>query len=295
MTTTYPTFVILGHGYENVEIERKILPTGVTLITTTECGRTVQDTNLYKLLDELYKVESAPSPRNLSRKINKYFRIYESGEEYPSLYTSLLLEFPTKVDKNKFIIEKAGVYKLPLSFNPDGEMFTGYIHLTPHGWVDLSGQSIIEKSYEGAVFAPSLDTIKKDYSHNNEIALSVFQESIPISKIFDSLGPGIYYFPLCRQVQIPSQIRPYYMRLKTDIQNKNNIVELLNSIKQEIENEPIAPNNDPEYKKWLFGYIDKKLEKVRKTRATSAKRQRDKGNPPPAGGFRKSRKQKIRK
>lgn len=213
-----PAYVMIGHGYENIEDERQYMPADTVLVTITECGRSVKDKELYEILDLFQdNPEIAKTPDLFPEEIRKKLRIYISGEEYPTLFLSPLSDFDSKFNKNIKLIEKSGVYPVPLPFE---DTIVGEVKTTYGMFLDNSDR-MINKAYEGSLIKPNIDDMEKIYGH--DLPISMLSEPIPISEIFSKLGKGIYYFPICRQIQLPDKLRNLYKLIPENIDKMNSL------------------------------------------------------------------------
>jgi hypothetical protein len=195
-------YFILGHGYEDIESERQTMPEGTILVTATECGRSVLDKDLYAIMDELWEnPDIAKTPDKFPPEIRKRLRIYNPGDDYPTVYVSPFMDFDAKDEKNIKMLEKSGVYPIPLPFT-DEEMRVGRAKSKFGMFVDNS-EGLIDKMYKGSLISPPLESIKGIYE--NDLPISMLSEGIPIKTIFEKLGKGIYYFTICRSVLMPSE------------------------------------------------------------------------------------------
>lgn len=251
-------YFLLGHGSEDIESERQEMPEDTVLITISECGVSVKDADLYLILDEINKTpELAKTPEKFPEDIRKRLRIYTQGMEYPTLYLSPFLDFDSKYKPNTKLIEKSGVYSIPLSFEDTmvGEATTKY------GMFVDDSNSVIEKAYEGSLIGPSLPDIKKTYG--NDLPISLLSEEIPISSIFSKVGKGIYYFPVCRNVKLPNELVDLFNTIPKSVNTLDSL---------EVANYMIDHVSDEKLKRELR----RRIFTIKNTRSRSELRQRPK-------------------
>lgn len=191
-------YFILGHGFENVEDERQEMPEGTYLVASAECGRVTTDTEVKGIMNELLKnPDLAKTPEAFPEVLRRRMRIYSPGMEYPNVLVSPLVYFDVKNERNTTVIQKSGVFPIPLPFE---DMNIGKVKVKFGSYVDNSN-GILEKAYEGSLVGPPLREIKATYG--NDLPMTLLGEPIPIQTIFSKLGKGIYYFPICRSVGPP--------------------------------------------------------------------------------------------
>lgn len=218
-------FFIIGHGSEDVESERQVLPEGVTLVLSTVCGRMQSESNFIKYA-KLFQAPFSGNPEDLPPEIQETFRIYKPGMEYPSISVTSLADFKytNAKGKTKIGLYKSGVYKLPLQFNfDDTYMEKSITSMFGFDYIDNT-DGILDKVYEGAVIAPDImESIEKYGYEKTEIPLALMRDAIPVSKIFERLGPGIYYYLGCRTSEIKNympEIQKHYNKERKNILNE---------------------------------------------------------------------------
>jgi hypothetical protein len=201
-------YFFMGHGNEYVEEERQTVPDGITLVTITECGfetRGAEIESFMRLLSDNYEI-SIKEPTVLP---DEHLRIYKAGEEMPTLSASFLMDFI--INKNDALLCKSGVFKLPLLFDWETMEIdeTILIHPEMGGYIDNT-TGVVDKLYEGAVFPPRewLETIKRTYT-DSLIPRYALLKPFKLTDIFEFIGPGIYYFGLCRAVDPPISLFNY--------------------------------------------------------------------------------------
>lgn len=218
-------YVFTGHGYEYVKPfeERKKLPEGVTLVTFTECGMPTQIPDIIRVFEKMKQKEPFVNPVRDKKKIEtllgKGLRVYAPGDPYPPLYYMPVGEHnpPERKGEPYTIYFKSGVHKLPITLSPQpGWKFkptvvrhqpTRYT-FAPEEWTflqygrlakgvtpdeeatDPSLASLAKLSLEGAVFP--------DEATFQAILDKTKPNGFPIEEVFTKLGPGVYYWPICR-------------------------------------------------------------------------------------------------
>ena len=223
---------------------RSRLPEGFTLVTITECntiaaGRT-DELKAFEGIGEEKDISIFRDPIKNREAIRKLlgvseFNIYKAGDEYPHLiYHSLNSghdeytrdPITNEVDSRVTTYGKSGVYKLPIALQTfstewiqtlDGQ----YVHKTTGAKAKWKGDEIY-------------NTAKKNftidggdlYAIGSEVKQKIFKDAVwptpsmltndkvisqprPIYKIFNDLGPGVYYWPICRfgTLQDPKLVR----------------------------------------------------------------------------------------
>jgi hypothetical protein len=184
-----PMFVMLGHGSEKLvdPEDRPILPADTILVTAVECSISSPLHFPQVLLRYLHEhPEHAADPirfkSEIERRVRFGIRIYKSGDRYPNL-----LYNPYAIQKSSKTVYLSGV--VPLK-----RVTTGDVRLMDAGLVYPGAEddnALIEMSF-GISETPSV----ADVIANKDI-LSEFKS---VTEIIETLGPGVYYFPLCRDV-----------------------------------------------------------------------------------------------
>lgn len=223
------SLVFLGHGDEEVVCfeSRDTIPEGITLVTFTECGQPNWLPVVAAILEKMKekpdlfkKLESDTSKATvdeIKRELgSQKMRVYTKGMKYPKLDFSPLSEFQppgtTKKGKGYQFYFRSGVYEVPMqlptfddewkvlengriehphlqyNFDP-AYTFLKYGHLT-------AGKNIgtAKSMYTGSIF-PDKDTVNTVLKVHEKGGEDIF---IPIEKAFGSLGPGVYYWLVCR-------------------------------------------------------------------------------------------------
>jgi len=185
MTDT-PTFIMLGHGGDRMagfHGERKIMKKGYTLVTITECGTEVTTPKLGQMLAVLERNKSlardpAKNQDKLQDKLNFQIRIYSEGNEYPSLVYQPASFFEIG---NNTLYARSGVLNLNDLTKEDAQIT--YQLPSSRGKTE---EEVIAQTYSKSVFPLDIKKMedgKKKYT---------------IEYVFRELGPGVYYFPICR-------------------------------------------------------------------------------------------------
>lgn len=231
-----PAYVLIGHGLE-VPIsyeERPVLPDGVTLVTVSVCDSLLYSPLLINMLKAMQGVGEEKDismfkdPARNKEAIRKAFRsvdfnVYKPGDPYPKLLYKPIFDvnhdttYPNsqKLLLRKTTYTKSGVYKLPItlqSFKDEWEVgrdHKTYVHkktyfISPYirgdemlyhtvsyksdkDGEDINEipQEIFEKIYTDSVWPPVKTT-------------EAVRTKYPIEKVFEALGPGVYYWAACR-------------------------------------------------------------------------------------------------
>jgi hypothetical protein len=181
-------YLIMGHGFEEHRKTSKHLPDGVTLVTLAECGRGTGASELTRILD-IFTTYPARVKTPTRLPDSSGLKIYMPGDEYPSLFVQLFTDLravDSKKDAHRRIL-KSGVYKSPIPFEfPE----VADIELREMG----VPAEVVTEAYAGSVMTPS------DLRPNEAgvVPLSQLKTVWSLEDIFKRLGPGVYYYPLCR-------------------------------------------------------------------------------------------------
>lgn len=188
-----PVYIMLGHGTE-IPVDfhkRNTLPpppwsptAEFTLVTSTECGRTTTSEQLSHLIEVLKANEAlARDPytnrEELSRILGFEIRVYKRGDRYPKLFYK-----PKSFHANDTLYDLSGVVNLK-SLTDDDITFIR----NPKSTSGKSEMDIIYESWNKSRFPKKGDITSLD---DENLRLT------PIETVLGSLGPGIYYFPVCR-------------------------------------------------------------------------------------------------
>lgn len=206
-------FLILGHGTEDVVNfeERPILPDGYTLITIAECG-IVTTTDEVCPITEAFSMEENRNifmnPQKYKFQIESFMKgkgihIYKSGNKYPNLSLQMFLDWPSDDSTN---ILKSGVYKFPIDANDfmigNGTTFCdklfkkvgpykGYSKILPDDYD-------FEEQFRNSLI-PTVDEVSEQIVSTRKQSDKLKKKlTIPLEKIFEKGGPGIYYYIICR-------------------------------------------------------------------------------------------------
>jgi hypothetical protein len=223
-------FLILGHGFEEPGDydTREKLPADTYLVTMTECGVAATSADdMFPIIEgmialpELFK-DPETNQEHIIHLLRKGIRILRPGDPYPFLRTNLVINVGP-------YLAKSGIYKLPLTRTnfsiwpanipvPDDMIqeapyvvplkpgSTSSMYLRPHP--NLPILQALQSVYSGAIF-PSADSVETTArSDRNFPALvglgtleTAFTQTLP--EIFTRLGPGVYYYPICRSIESP--------------------------------------------------------------------------------------------
>lgn len=247
-------FLILGHGFEEPEEYdiRQVLPANTYLVTTSECG--VSTTSAHDMFPMIEAMLAQPDmfkdPKthleHITHLVRKGLRILGPGDPYPFLKTNLVINVNS--DTTGYLA-KSGIYKLPLtptdfSIWPDGvaipdDMRDEARYVVPFArkiGVYVRGANSedllknIQTAYSGAVF-PSKEKVNQVVQTDRDyptglIRLGILQQQFTktLPEMFDMLGPGVYYYPICRAIKLPmkEEIESPFILLEEVIQKSSN-------------------------------------------------------------------------
>jgi hypothetical protein len=186
---------MLGHGGDLLIDTRNKLKRGYTLVTITECATEVTTYRLSRMIGVLSERENKPLARNpvinlfaLQRKLGFEIRVYKEGEEYPSLIYQPGSFFPRPGGGISYA--RSGVINLDNLDEVDAQI----MHQLPSSR-GKTEQEVIAETWSKSMF-PLASDIK---------TLQDGKKLYTIEQVFDALGPGVYYFPICRSALVPTQ------------------------------------------------------------------------------------------
>lgn len=184
-----PTYVMLGHGADMPveKVDRPVLPDGVTLVTTMECGvgsPTELPGHVLEVLKK-YRTQANDPVTNklfLESKLGFKIHVYRPGNPYPDIgYTPEALQRYLGRYYLSGVVNLEGLTDADVRLMQNGSPFTS------------NTESDISRSFERSAFPnvdAALDTILNGFSFS----------VVPLRFIFNYLGDGVYYFPLCRSI-----------------------------------------------------------------------------------------------
>jgi len=213
-------FVFAGHGDETIKPfkSRELVPPGITLVALAQCGQSMtlqisRDVLVGMLANEKTLFEDPVGNKSaIEAAFNAIpIRVYQPGDMLPDLvYMSLGDATPPKqtaTAPSYTVYTKSGVYALQdltfpvqpewafddrkdLIHTPTGATFAPRFEFLRYAKMAEGKDPALAKSmYEGAVF-PDAETI--------DAAVTGVLDRTPIGEVFDALGPGVYYWPICR-------------------------------------------------------------------------------------------------
>jgi len=212
---------------------RSRLPDGITLVTISECNTTVglefEKIKPFEGIGEEKDISIFRDPIKNRESIRKLLgfselNVYKTGDEYPALlyypvssHTGEQTKDPiTKnVDSRTTRYRQSGVHKAPITlqtFNTEWikTLDNRYVHKytgierkntgdeiystaqknfsKDRGDLDEISSVVRQKIFKDAVWPPNWDTLPR----------SVLKIPTPIEEVFKALGPGVYYWLICR-------------------------------------------------------------------------------------------------
>jgi hypothetical protein len=226
--STSPEVYLLagGHGTEILGPRTYTIPPDTTLITFSMCGDITFANSVYDNFLDLFCPAEDDTPATIEGRKSvllepkdylfdledmleiphKTLRIHPSGTPCPNLIYNPLLVLKTHTNQ---IVSKSGIYKYPLirtdHLDAEGEH---YEYMS--GLDDKLDSGISHKIYKESVF-PTEDAalhILEKAKFNNDIFEKVTRTHI--HDIMTQLGPGIYYYYVCRS---PVEYFPFKQEL----------------------------------------------------------------------------------
>ncbi len=302
-------FFISGHGIEYfIPFEkRERIPPGITLVTISECAEFVNLDKIYRFIREFAKLDNENIflyPYKNIKKLRKIpiignsFRIYTEGMYYPSLSIQLFLDFTSEEYENTLTAVKSGVYSFPL----DRELWR--LDNNNEWYIDVINTNIIDPNPSftdlnkiSTLYTDSL--LPTDYQVESFFNISKYKKmdkfkervTYSINKIFEKLGPGVYYYISCRGIQelvnlaplninfnrIPSYIEntQYLHKLKENQikHNKNKLSKELESSVEKLSLSNIIKIEGLKYNKNKFNKLKKLYNNTKNIRRKSINRQ----------------------
>ncbi len=219
-------FLTLGHGEDDVDVKfesRMVLPEGFTLVTLAQCGVVTKGESVHPMMDAFTNpamkdvlqdpLANKEAISGLVGGIPIY--IYRPGDLIPDLSLHLLLEWIKKSEK-KMYVQQSGVYKFPVldgfdlggapgAEGPDAKLNLKFKYI-PVTWGWEKPNNFINKDevinlYKNSLF-PTQDEVNGILDANNmEFKKVKKATTYNLSTVFERLGPGVYYFVVCRSIK----------------------------------------------------------------------------------------------
>ena len=221
-------FLVIGHSSEEYVSynNRPKIPEGCTLLVFAQCDMTTKTEDIEKAIELASQV-----PLDTSK-----FRIYKEDDPYPPLNLQLFSDFEIPlVNKSPlWALLRSGVYKVPI----DLEDFQSYEDFITRHWMLNSNtktsyysaygkkltipdsekrfktykksvvltdenpqKDFIEFQFSQSIFPPKA-TLTKILDESKTVEEIREKLKIPLSKLFQILGPGLYIVPSCRSAEV---------------------------------------------------------------------------------------------
>jgi phosphatidylethanolamine-binding protein (PEBP) family uncharacterized protein len=203
-----------GHGGEKLGERNYKIPPGTTLVTMTKCGTPTYNDEIYeKLIDMFIPAEDENEETTNGRKemlldivSNLFeieevlelppgtFRVFTEGKPCPNLSYEPVAFVETDTLQEMY---KSGIYTYPLKstgfFDPAGERV---VHESSKGTkVD---EGLLSMIYEDSVY-PTISTAKRVFAASDyNLFRAAGALSAHIHEIMTHLGPGVYFYFVCR-------------------------------------------------------------------------------------------------
>lgn len=203
-------YVMMGHGYE--EDEKLIVPKGCILVVQVHSGESnyFADTffkNLFKYPNKDHFLDPDKYYNKLITHIKTFYTytkhvnlaIYKEGDICPNLFYSLISHYkkPTGI----IGLSDSGIAQYPFEYIEDRpNYYFENTKLINNEFEEVFDKSIyptqqeIKKVIHNMEELPTIDNI----TNNNEIMRLTDKT---LDKLFEKLGPGVYYSFLCRNVK----------------------------------------------------------------------------------------------
>lgn len=222
-------YVFTGHGNEITTTDfasRQTIPDGITLVTLTECGI---PTNAPEIMKVMQKLNASPelfarlgsgttAEKDVKAQLGNDIHIFRPGMSYPDLQYAPISDLhpPDKGEENYTIYAKSGVYTLPIPFTEQPEWkcgnnvmrhkptrytlpldmeFAKYCPMTKGFDIEAARRSFVGSVYPTG---DQLEAILKTKKDNYRDPKKEEDTYIPIGEVFAKLGPGVYYWIICR-------------------------------------------------------------------------------------------------
>jgi hypothetical protein len=222
-------YIFNGHGGEilrDVE-KRDVLPPGVTLVVFSECGHSTQMNNAFETMirnaNNTSALRDPVTNKNwIESTTGMKIKVYPPNTPYPNLeyypVADYILEnYPFQ------ILCPSGLQEAPMSSNrhpewvPDPSRLSGLQH-------ERLGMAIYGNSMyrQYCKVLPTIDEFTYEdllYSFQNSVfpvipfgpetatTRSDMEGPYPVKKIFETVGPGVYYWGVCRDSSQPSRMK----------------------------------------------------------------------------------------
>lgn len=222
-------YVFTGHGNEIITpfSTRQTIPDGITLVTLTECGI---PTNAPEIAKVMQKLNASPelfarlgsdssAEKDIKAQLGQDIHIFRPGMSYPDLRYAPISDLHPPDDKdgnNYTLYAKSGVYTLPIPLTEQPEWkcgnsvmrhkptrytlpldmdFAKYCPMTKGFDIDAA-----KRSFSGSIYptGDQLELILKTKKDNYRHPEKEEDTYIPIGEVFKKLGPGVYYWIICR-------------------------------------------------------------------------------------------------
>lgn len=323
------SFLVMGHGIEiQSEYEdRPTLPDGITLVLLSECGIVTDSSTVHPFIEafsnpELQEGLSKASPKTL-HKIHgdKTLHIIRPGQKYPPLVAQMFLDFKYPGNENKIRAMKSGLYKFPIAMddwklnptNPADSYTQQFAVNTGYGYNAYYYQTQTIKNpvafsnlYKDSLL-PTIPTVMEHMTEHNAIVNKLHNSlRFRIEDLFAVGGPGVYYWPVCRQIKEHVSIRDFLESadgvLEEERIEQYREFERKNWVDEENSRRLLAmlKEDRPTVPRWFISTIDAIIEQIekgapliRRVRAASKNAANMTGKH--EGGARKTRRHKSRR
>jgi hypothetical protein len=267
-------YFIVGHGVDNLKEfhERKRMPEGTYLVTLAECGVETKGNQVHRVIrafSDLRNEEIIKDPiikkKALETLIQNKVHVFPPGSLYPELQVQLLADW----DKKTYDVVKSGVYKFPINMNAfligDGEeevdrLFRKYKSL---GYGSILNDEIdVEQIYKDSLF-PTVTEAKSEFEKTKKISKIRKELTVSLDNIMTKLGPGIYYYIICRSAPELPTIESFSLMENHPLSAyaTKNVYEHAGNIANLLEAEAKAAKH-----KWMINEFTEGAEKYRAVR-----------------------------
>jgi hypothetical protein len=180
-----PVYVMFGHGIEiPLTVRgRNALPEGVTLVTIAECGTGLQHVGMVNILAELLQNKQRAANPTLQNFKDAYLdlHIFKGDDKDNNEHPTLFYEPVTSLVGGSYATI-SGVVRLDSITEEVSDSLTEEV-------IEASQESI-ERMYRNSLFPRAKDVRLEDGK--------ISYPTVPIERVFEELGPGVYYFAGCR-------------------------------------------------------------------------------------------------
>lgn len=222
METRTPVYLILGHGEESVtEVEeRKTVPEGCTVVTVAECGNVsymeevCSSTALFSNPANGPMLEEPGRHRaELAAALGKRIHVHRPGGRLPSLTISPFAYW--RVGFYGYQIARSGVFSFPMKPNPifadpfafatetDKKRFLknkdvkGILETCKGNILYMSKDKLTDDLYP-KIYTDVLIPSKSQQRPTGPPHTFAEQSKLSLETLLQTLGPGIYYYVICR-------------------------------------------------------------------------------------------------